>query len=218
MNIPLNAAVYCGSERVGTSRVLIVDPVRERVTHLVVRAHGLGDREFLVPLEQVAGTTADTVHLTGSRDDLSRCERFTEAHFVRADVPDWATDALAWPYFVAEPTYSAYSEPTYVAQKEEHIPPGELALRRGARVVARDGLAGQVEGFVVAPETGHVTHLAVRSRHGLRADDLTVPVSAVAHYDGNDVQLNLTRDELGRLERLPLRRNGRRDGATGVGG
>jgi hypothetical protein len=53
----------------------------------------------------------------------------------------------------------------YIPVDEEQIPPGELAVYRGARVEATDGKAGMLGEFLVNPLTGHISHLILMEGH-----------------------------------------------------
>ncbi len=52
-----------------------------------------------------------------------------------------------------------------ISVEYERIPPGELAVRRGARVETTDGHAGRVDEFLVNPADGYITHLVLREGH-----------------------------------------------------
>ena len=53
----------------------------------------------------------------------------------------------------------------YESVKYRQIPSGELAVRRGICIEAKDGYVGKVEEFVVNPENGHITHMVMREGH-----------------------------------------------------
>ena len=48
---------------------------------------------------------------------------------------------MMWPYYVPLTAY--------ITPEQEHIPAGELAIRRGAGVEASDGHAGRVDEFLI---------------------------------------------------------------------
>ncbi|MFQ5922485.1 MAG: hypothetical protein ACE5M4_06540, partial [Anaerolineales bacterium] len=65
---------------------------------------------------------------------------FQQTNYVRTDIPQYATDpklTLLWPY--------AVPVKRIVDEKVRRVPPGELAVRRGARVRATDGRVGRVD-------------------------------------------------------------------------
>ena len=50
MEIPLNVDVECGGTIVGRSTYVVLDPLTDRVTHLVVAEKAFPHRERLVPV------------------------------------------------------------------------------------------------------------------------------------------------------------------------
>lgn len=64
---------------------------------------------------------------------------------------------MIWPYTIPETEM--------ISVEYERIPPGELAVRRGARVETTDGHAGRVDEFLVNPADGYITHLVLREGH-----------------------------------------------------
>ena len=88
----------------------------------------------------------------------------------------------------------------------ERIPPGELAVRRGARVEATDGHAGRVDEFLVNPEDGYITHLVLREGHLWGQKEVTVPVSQIDHIEDNAVHLKLDKHSVEVLPSIPIRR------------
>lgn len=125
---------------------------------------------------------------------------------------------MVWPYVT--------SEHRAVLEEDERIPPGELAIRHGARVEAKDGRAGRVDEFVVQPGSGHITHLVMLEGHvvpalagtpvGIKAKwpytlfgkrDVTVPVSQIERIEEDCVYLKLDKRELERLPRVPVKRH-----------
>jgi sporulation protein YlmC with PRC-barrel domain len=105
---------------------------------------------------------------------------------------------LYWPYSVPE------SE-RYITLEHEHVPPGELAVRRGAHVEAADGHVGQVDEFLVDPRDEHITHLIMREGHLWGQKDVSIPVSAIDHIEEDTVHLELSKREIEALPAIPIR-------------
>ena len=93
-----------------------------------------------------------------------------------------------------------------IAVEDERIPPGEMAVRRGADVRATDGLVGKVDEFVIDPENGHITHLVVREGHLWDKKELTLPLSAIDRLDEYVVELKLNKKTVKSLPAIPLKR------------
>ena len=202
MHLPPNAHVYGSDAPIGRATQLIIHPLRKRVTHLVVKAEGLGGQERLVPIEDVKDTHKDRIDLKTPKDHFKRYPPFTETHFIDVDVPtyvdygDW--DGMGWPYA------SAMTH-TY-ADEVDLVPEGELALRRGMRVDATDGHVGRIDEFVVEPESGHIGHLVMRQGHVFGEKDVFVPVSDIKKLEDDGVLLTLNKHEVEGLVHIPVRR------------
>ena len=67
MEIPLQAKVECTDGVCGRSVYVLINPVVEQVTHLVVRETSSPHTEYIVPVDVVSATTADTIQLRCSK-------------------------------------------------------------------------------------------------------------------------------------------------------
>lgn len=199
-DIPLNADVECADGPGGKSTYVIVNPTTQQVTHFVVKEGGLHPTERLVPIDWVVETTHDLIRLRCTRDELAAMEPFFETGFIRRDIPhvDPVMSAL-WdrPY--------AVSQTTVVRVQHKHIPPGELAMRQGARVEATDGYVGRVDEFLV-DSSEHITHLVLREGHLWGQKEVTIPVSEIHHIEEDTVYLKLDRHAIESLPTVPVRR------------
>jgi hypothetical protein len=173
MDIPLNAQVeYTDGvvwHTVGRCVCVLINPIHDQVTHLVVKEDSSPNTELIVPVDLVAETTVDTIRLQCNKDELEKMDPFIKTTFVEEKLP---VNALSygsgfgnelgpnfyWPYASFDGT---------IKMPVEHlqVPPGELAVRRGTRVEATDGYVGKVDEFVVNPANDHITHLVMREGH-----------------------------------------------------
>jgi len=188
-DIPVKAKVLCTDGHAGTTSAIIVNPIRREVTHVVVESIKYVD--YLVPLEKVAATTPDTVHLDCTISELHRMSSFTETHYVHADYYDEAM--YQGNQYLSPYAYAAPIEYRGGQVEEEQVPVGELAVHRGAEVYATDGRIGVLEEFVVEPSSGHVTHLVLRKGHLWGKRDVVIPVSAIDHGKYDKLHLNVAK-------------------------
>jgi len=86
-------------------------------------------------------------------------------------------------------------------------------VHRGARVKATDGRVGRVDGFLVEPETGNITHLVLREGHLWDPKDVTIPVSEISYVKEDVIHLKLDKHSIVSLPAIPL---GWRNGWKGV--
>jgi sporulation protein YlmC with PRC-barrel domain len=208
MDIPINVGVQCAGGLCGRLTYVVINPITRRVTHLVVREAETPHTERMVPVALVAETTPNLVRMGCTRDELAKMEPFIETEYIRTKgsgveplpvgyVPG---EYVLWPYVVPEQT-------EYVPVEHKRIPPGELAVRRGAHVEATDGRVGQVDEFLVDPSNGHITHLVLREGHLWGQKDVTIPVSQIQRIEENVVYLNLDKHSIEALPAIPIRRS-----------
>ena len=200
MDLPLNVDVHCTDGRCGRSTYIIINPATEQVTHLVVREQWPSWVERMVPVEWVAVTTRDIIVLKQTRQEFNDLGAFNQTDFIQRDVPHYASDpklTMIWPYVVPA---KKVVESDYRA-----IPPGELAVRRGARVRASDGPIGQVDEFAIDPDSGNITHLVLREGLPWDKKHVTIPVSEIEHIQENEVLLKLDKEAVRALPAIPLR-------------
>jgi sporulation protein YlmC with PRC-barrel domain len=207
MEIPLNAQVECTDGICGRSAYVLINPVNDKVTHLVVREESSPNTEYVVTVDYVGETIAETIRLHCSKAELEKMDPFIKTTFIEEDRPEMivAEDGAGMglfyiPYVIPEMTVQ-------VSVEEQQIPPGELAVRRGTRVEATDGYVGKVDEFVVNPENGHITHLVMREGHLWGRKDVIIPVSEMGKTEADTVFLNIDKSQVESLPTFPLKRH-----------
>jgi uncharacterized membrane protein len=200
-HIPIEAKVECADGPCGKSVAVIVHPIKRQVTHLVV---GDKNTQWLVPMDQVADTKGDSIHLRCTQAELAGMEPFVETHYVRAERPVYA-GGPGYPEYV--PPMATISEPFYVEVEEERVPVGELALHRGILVQASDGPVGKVGELVVNSEGNEITHFVLQEGHLWGKKEVTLPLSAIDLVQGNTVYLKLDKQAIAQLPAIPLKRH-----------
>ena len=201
MEFPLGVEVHCTDGRCGRSSHVILNPATEQVTHLVVREKRPSRVERMVPTVLVSKTATEVILLNCTLEEFAALEPFSQTEFVYGDLPHHATDpslTLLWPY--------AVPAKRVVDDKIRPIPPGELAVRRGARVEATDGRVGRVDEFVVEPDSGYITHLCLREGR-LRGDKgVCVPVADIDRIQEKVVHLKVDKKTLASMPSFPVKR------------
>jgi hypothetical protein len=194
MDLPLNAKVYCLDGLCGQSKELVMDRNTEEVTHLVLKRNHFSQDEILVPVELVVETTPHLIRLRCTKDKLAELEPFLKTEVVERTIPQYVPDPYLMPIEVPEIKW--------VTVKREAIPPGEVAVRRGARVEATDGHVGHLDEFLVDPATERVTHLVLREGHLWGQRDVTIPVSEIDRLEENTVHLKLDKRQIEALQSI----------------
>jgi sporulation protein YlmC with PRC-barrel domain len=209
MDIPINVDVQCADGLCGRLTYVVIHPLTQRVTHLVVREAETPHTERVVPVALVAETTPNLVRMGCTRDELAKMGPFIETEYIWTKVPGMEQipsrgylpgEYVLWPYVVPETMEC-------VPVEHKRVPPGELAVRRGARVEATDGRVGQVDEFLVDPTNGHITHLVLREGHLWGQKDVTIPVSQIERIEENVVYLKLDKHSIEALPAIPIRRS-----------
>lgn len=198
----IDTEASCTDGTCGRVSRLVVDPIARVITHLVVEPthrQGLGR---LVPLELVDSAPGQ-VRLRCTIAEFERLESAEETQFVpgtRGYAAYGPEQVLCWPYYglggagVAGDSVPATSQTvTYDA-----VPPGEVAVRRGAHVHATDGDIGQVDGLVIDRRNGHVTHVLLQEGHLWGRREVAIPIRAVADVD-DGIRLSITRQQVADL-------------------
>jgi len=208
MEIPLNAQVECTDGVCGRSVYVLINPVIEQVTHLVVReASSL--TEYIVPVDVVSETIADTIQLSCSKAELEKMDPFIKTEFIEEKVPETYYSYGSGVYETGSYFYGPYVTPEMTVKVPvdyRQIPQGELAVRRGTSVGATDGYVGHVDEFVVNPENGHITHLVMREGHLWGQKDVIIPLSAMGDTREDTVFLKFDKHQIESLPTFPLHR------------
>jgi sporulation protein YlmC with PRC-barrel domain len=199
MDLPINAEVHCPDKLCGHLSHIILNPVSDKVTYVVVKSNKPPHNEYLVPVEMIIETSPNCIKLECSSDRLENMQEFLEVEYVPIEVTRYISGAyLTLPY--------AVPEKELVMKKHEQIPAGELAIRRGAAVIAQDGHVGRVDEFLIDPSSEHITHLILREGHLWGQKDVVIPLSLIDRIEDDAVYLKGTKDFIGSLPSIPVKR------------
>ena len=199
---------------VGKVSRVVVDPVAKALTHLVVEPGLRQGPSRLVPLGLVDGGGASEVRLSCTKAEFENLEPAEETKFVPRTTSFGsfgAGDVLSWPYYGAGGVGdldgiggaggmgTLGGSPVSRKITFDTVPVGEVGVRRGQPVLATDGAIGHVQGLVVHPDTGHVTHVLLQEGHLWGKKEVAIPISAVdTTVDGT--QLTIAKQD---VENLP---------------
>lgn len=201
-DFPLEARVECTDGYAGQSTHIIVNPIDRQVTHFVVQNQQFEKApDRLVPVDKVKETTSELIRLNLTLAERAKLAPFTETHFVTNEYPDYSHRS------VQQMPYVTPTKSVEIPVTDELVPPGEMAIRRGAKVEATDGYVGKVTEFMVEPDSGHVSHLVVRERHLWGKQDLTLPLSAIDRVLEDTIYLKLDKAAVKMLPAIPVKRH-----------
>ena len=202
--MPIDVNVECTDGRAGTSTHVIFDPATKKITHVVISDNEpVVEHSYLVPIDRVAETRHDVIKLDCTLAELAEMEPFIDVHFIENPGPE--------PGYPADSVYLApYVSPLdmeYLPVEIERIPVGELAVRRGAVIEAKDGYVGKLGEFLLDPDSGQVTHLVLQEGHGFGKREITLPITAIDQTLENTIYLKLDKRGIKQLPSIPIQRD-----------
>ena len=193
----IGAHVDATDGRCGKLTRMIFDPVADLLTHLVVEPGHHEELAQLVPVNLVVGVEDDAIRLNCTKAEFERLDAAEEVQFLPADpnATGYGTHASSWPYYGLAMPLGHHHEPLFI----DRVPLGEVEIRRGDTVYARDGSIGSVQGLVIDPADHHVTHVILQEGHVWGRKQVAIPIGAANRAHGR-IRVDLTKDE---IEALP---------------
>jgi len=205
----IGADVSCSDGPCGTVIRVVLNPVAEELTDLVVEPthrQGLGR---LVPLSLVDASTGE-IQLRCTIAEFEKLGSAEETEFVPGTAGYAAygpEQVLSWPYYGLG-GMNMELETVSQTVTYDKVPLGEVAVRRGQQVQATDGDIGRVQGLVVDPSSHHVTHVLLQEGHLWGRKEVAIPISAVAD-SADGIQLKISKQDVQDLPPVDLdHRNG----------
>jgi hypothetical protein len=223
----IGSTVRCTDGVCGTLAQVVVDPVARSLTHLVVdrqrRWPGTGR---LVPIDLV-DSSADEIRLRCTLSEFKQLEPSEERHFLLGAGGDlgYHEQVLSWPHFglgglgmrgggsamemgVEDRGLNVggdvrVADGPHLMTTYDRVPVGEVEVRRGDRVHARDGEIGRVRGLVIDPRDHGVTHVLLDDGHVWGKAQVAIPITAVEAVD-QGVHVKLTKGEIRDLPHVDL--------------
>jgi len=212
MSFTIGAHASCDDGPCGTVKRVVVDPLAQTVTHLVVEPkHRLGLAR-LVPVG-IAEATPDGVRLRCSMTEFEDLDSAEETQFVPGTIgyENYGPEqVLSWPYYglhggqaggVAGAAVPGVSQTvTY-----DTVPEGEVDVRRGEPVYATDGAIGRVHGLVIDKGSRRVSHVLLAEGHLWGRKEVAIPISAVLDVrDG--IKLQISKKDVAGLPSVAIER------------
>ena len=206
MDISIHTEVRCQDGLVGKSTHIIVDLVTEQVTHIVLKAKGDG-QEYLVPIEKIRTTDKEAILLDCNKDDISELTAFHEMYFNGYDsysgTPPLPSAGMGASYTLYHPYRTSE---TGVDEASLHPARVQLAVNKGAEVLATDGRVGKIDELVIDPKTHQVTHLILRQHHLINVSMITIPVTEIERAEMDMITLKINKEEVAALPTVTLKK------------
>lgn len=209
----IGAETSCSDGPIGKVCRVIVDPVAEKVTHLVIEPEHRRDPERLVPLDLVDSAAA-TIRLNCSRAEFAKLQPAQENQFIPATTGyegyGYGPGQVGyWPYYSQSGGMGVAGlglgggmgvgggTPARTVTADT-VPLGEVDIHRGDPVHATDGEIGRVQGLVIDRGSSHVTHVLLQEGHLWGRRQVSIPIGAVASTVGG-IRLNIAKQEVQNL-------------------
>jgi sporulation protein YlmC with PRC-barrel domain len=198
----IGVTARCSDGVCGRVTQVVLDPIDDRVTHVIVEPEHRQGLGRLVPIE-LAEPTSDDIDIKFTLVEFNNLKMAERVRFlpgldgVKGYEPD---DLLLWPYFGGNIT-----EPEVI----DILPAGEVAIQRGETVHASDGPIGEVEGMVVARTDHRASHIVLKTGHLFGRKDVAIPIGAVKAVSEQGITLTLSKHEVDVLPAVEFDRPGR---------
>jgi sporulation protein YlmC with PRC-barrel domain len=189
----IGAPARCEDGICGRVTQVVVDPIRDRVTHIVVEPEHREGLGRLVPIDK-AEPSAHEVRIKYTKAELDTLRKAEQTRFlpgVEGSFSYAPEEVLLWPYFGGNST---------VPVTMDTLPAGDVAVSRGEEVHATDGRIGEVEGLIVDSRDHNLTHLVLKEGHLFGRKDVAIPIGSVKAVDEDGVQLSISKSD---VEALP---------------
>ena len=214
----IGAEATCTDGVCGEVSRVVVDPVAQTVTHLVVEPKHRSGLGRLVPLD-IVDATAGEVRIRCTLAEFEKLDHAEETHFLSGAGGGYggyrADETLSWPYYglgggmmgggmgmggLMGGGMGMGMGNVSVPVVSETVPLGEVAVHRGDQVHATDGDIGKVQGLVIDPRNRHVTHVLLQEGHLWGRKEVAIPISAVTTIKEDGISLNISKQD---VEDLP---------------
>ena len=169
-------------DKVGEIDRVVIDPKNGEISHVVVKKGFLLAQDKVLPVEDIAFSEEDRVHLKEGVTDLDHYPDYLENSFVPADSTyraehqfpsDSVTPLYYYPTTGAPPVIGGFGAwgmstpplgpvlPTELTT-HENIPDDTIALKQGAAVVDLQGeTVGKIDQVITQGDREQVTHLVI---------------------------------------------------------
>ncbi|HEY5355962.1 MAG TPA: PRC-barrel domain-containing protein [Streptosporangiaceae bacterium] len=203
MQFTIGTEARCTDGVCGEVSRVVVDPVAEAVTHLVVEPKDRQGLARLVPVDLVEDGTSE-LRLRCTLAAFDKLDPAEETQFVPGSVGYAAygpQQVITWPYYGLSPGAGlpggvdlgvAGFSPSVTYDR---VPLDEVEVRRGDPVEATDGRIGHVQGLVVDPGDHQVTHVLLQEGHLWGRKEVAIPISAISRV-GDTIRLTISKHEV----------------------
>jgi sporulation protein YlmC with PRC-barrel domain len=201
--ITIGTEARCTDGVCGKVSRVVVDPVAQAVTHLVVEPGKRQGLARLVPVDLV-DPASPGLRLSCTLAAFEQLDPAEETQFAPGSTGYAAygpEQVITWPYYGlnagtglpggVDLGVAGFSP----AITYDRVPLGEVEVQRGDPVEATDGRIGHIQGLVVDPHDHQVTHVLLQEGHLWGRKDVAIPIKAVSRV-GDTIRLSISKQEV----------------------
>jgi uncharacterized protein YrrD len=183
---------------------VVIDPKTNEITHLVIRRGLLQKVDKVVPITAITSGHEGTLTLHLQSDQWEFLPDFEEERYVLAEDGrggETPTAVLSYPPYPSGVAGISTYGPKYFAETHLNIPDETVALKEGAKVIARDHKeVGHVAQVLASTPDDRVTHFLI-VKGLLVKEQRLIPVGWVERLADDEVYLAI---DSSMVERLPV--------------
>ena len=200
---------------------VVVDPVRRRVTHVVVEPSGWWQGPRLIAIEALTSCGDGRVRLSSTTAEIIDAPLMQETDLPGSERQEGmdvgVVRVFAWPYVPASQGLLAAGWPGPAADADygsrlgtaatyDLIPEGTKEIRGASEVVGSEGqVVGHVHGLITSPDFS-ITDLVIDRGHLWTHRVITVPIEAVESIETDVVRLRVPRKTVLTFSSVPEQR------------
>ncbi len=207
----IGAKVLATDGPVGELTAVVIDPVAQAATHVIITPPHHPALGHLVSLDLVEDD-GDPIRLRVTTAQFGALDPAEDEHMLQVSGGKWAAAhgrTFSFPYhrlasLAGGSAGSAARElqPGYHYLPDDisdRVPLGEVDVRRGDQVHAADGWIGSVQGLIIDPADRHVTHVLLAEGHLWGHKTVAIPITNTSRV-GDSIRVELTKEQ---VEQLP---------------
>ena len=211
----IGAKVHATDGPIGELTAIVVDPIAQAATHVIVTPPHHPTLGHLVNLDLVEDD-GDPIRLRVTTAEFRALDPAEDQHMLKVSGGKWAAahgKTFSFPYYrMASLAGGSAGDAAREVQPGRHylpddltdrLPLGEVDVRRGDQVHATDGWIGSVEGLIIDPADRHVTHVLLAEGHLWGHKHVAIPITNTSRV-GDSIRVELTKEQVEHLPSVSL--------------
>jgi sporulation protein YlmC with PRC-barrel domain len=186
---------------------VVIDPVTENVTDLIVERGFLQRQDRVIPISAVKQATDETIVLDIASERLETYREYKERDFrpplFGFNSKQYSSEDVRYSVWTYQGLSGGGVVPARGHQVHEGVSLDAKVIGHGTKVIDSQGEVGQVDHVLVGCEEGRITHVVVQLRRF--GGFVIVPVASINSVEDKGLRLLLERDELEALPRYQPR-------------